>query len=251
MMGTVARFVCADSPLVDKVLASLRRRVGPQKFNAWFRRGARVDVSDRQLRVAVANPFVARWIESHYADDLAEAASEHLADALPVVVTIDPQLSADCPKGQLDSQAEIVRRTADGRTRDRRAKAEVVLRHKLDDFVVGPSNRLAYSASRHMTTQAAAPFRLLFLHGPCGVGKTHLLQGICEAVRRDGRTRWRYVTGEQFTNEYIAALRGKTFGEFRNRYRNLDLLAIDDVHFLAAKRGIQNEFLHTFDAVEG
>ncbi|MBS3733648.1 MAG: chromosomal replication initiator protein DnaA [Phycisphaerae bacterium] len=248
-MDTAAPSVCADESLAEKVLAALRMRVGPQKFNAWFRRGARVEVTDHQLQVAVPNPFVARWIETHYGDDLADAAAEHGDRRLPVVVTIDPSLTGDCRKRQLDSQADIVRRTAAGRTRDRRRPA-VTLRHRLADFVVGRSNRLAYSAAQAMAGRGQSPFGLLFLHGPCGVGKTHLLQGICETVRQAGEARWRYVTGEQFTNEYIAALRGKTFGEFRRRYRNLDLLAIDDVHFLAAKRGIQNEFLHTFDAVE-
>ncbi len=250
-MDTVARSVCAEEPLTDKILATLRDRVGPQKFNAWFRGGARVELGTEHLEVAVPNPFVANWIETHYRAELAEAASIHTDQELPVIVTIDPALSANCRKRQLDSQADIVRRTTHGRVRPRKAEGQPALRHRLDEFVVGTGNRLAYSASQAMASPSAPPFRLLFVHGPCGVGKTHLLQGVCEALaRRDEAKRWRYVTGEQFTNDYIAALRGRKFAEFRQRYRNLDLLAIDDVHFLSAKRGIQEEFLHTFDAVE-
>jgi len=81
------------------------------------------------------------------------------------------------------------------------------------------------------------------------VGKTHLLQGICSVVRRR-RLRWRFVTAEQFTNEFIGALRQKKIDAFRTRYRSLDLLAIDDVHFLAAKKATQDEFLHTYNAIE-
>jgi chromosomal replication initiator protein len=106
-----------------------------------------------------------------------------------------------------------------------------------------------------MVAPEAPPFAQLFLHGPCGVGKTHLLDGICHAVgaakRPGGPLRWRYVTGEQFTNEFVTALRKRDGEAFRARYRNLDLLAIDDVHFLAAKKATQEEFLHTFNAIQG
>ena len=96
-------------------------------------------------------------------------------------------------------------------------------------------------------------FSPLFIHGACGLGKTHLLQGICNAVakRRSRRhVRWRYVTAEQFTNEFVQAISRKRTADFRARYRDLDLLAIDDVHFLAAKKATQAEFLHTFNAIQ-
>ncbi|MFW6062510.1 MAG: chromosomal replication initiator protein DnaA, partial [Planctomycetota bacterium] len=98
------------------------------------------------------------------------------------------------------------------------------------------------------------PFNPLFIHGPCGVGKTHLLQGICNAVARRRKSgepvNFRYVSAEQFTNEFVGAMRAKKLDEFRCRYRNLDVLAIDDVHFLAAKKATQDEFLHTFNAIQ-
>ncbi|MFN5496398.1 MAG: DnaA ATPase domain-containing protein, partial [bacterium] len=91
---------------------------------------------------------------------------------------------------------------------------------------------------------------ILFIHGECGVGKTHLIQGICRRrLERAPRQVIRYVTAEQFTNEYIASVRAGTLDEFRKRLRRVDLLAIDDIHFFANKTATQAEFLHTIDAI--
>jgi chromosomal replication initiator protein len=121
---------------------------------------------------------------------------------------------------------------------------------RLESFVVGPSNRLAFSAAERLADDLDRTAGLLFLHGECGVGKTHLMQGICSRRReRDPRQRVRCLSGEQFTNEFIAAVRGGGIEEFRRRHRKIDLLAIDDVHFLANKSATQAEFLHTLDAI--
>jgi len=202
----------------------------------------------------VPNPFTANWIEQHYQSDLAASATLCAKKPMQVVVSIDPSLSGQCSKRKLDIQADIVSRTTQGRARHRAPIKSPTLRHTLDEFVVGECNELAYQAAKSAVS-GAGHFSQIFVHGPCGVGKTHLLQGICNTLsRRDGKDgqplRWRYVTGEQFTNEFIVAVRNRKGNEFRNRYRGLDLLAIDDVHFLAAKRATQSEFLHTFNAIE-
>jgi len=237
----------------QRLLALLHERIGPQKFNAWFKRGSDVSVEDDHVKVLVPNSFVANWIETHYHEDILAAAEAQGGRKRGVLVTIDPSLSSDLRRRQLDAQADIVAKAATGRARPRRAAPPVRLRHRLEDFVVGPSNRLAYTAACAVAEgQQSAP-RPLFIHGACGVGKTHLLQGVCDAAERrrgGGPVRWRYVTGEQFTNEFIAALRSRGLEKFRARYRQLDLLAIDDVHFLAAKRATQEEFLHTYNAIE-
>jgi chromosomal replication initiator protein len=160
-------------------------------------------------------------------------------------------LSGTLRKTQLDSQAQIVDLAGQGRSRPPAPQTQV-LRHRMDEFVVGESNRLAYTAAMAVGGGQGVPFNPLFIHGSCGVGKTHLLQGVCELAgrrRTGGPMTWRYVTGEQFTNEFITALRHKKIDEFRARYRKLDLLAIDDVHFLAAKKATQDEFLHTFNTI--
>lgn len=252
-MEAGALSVCADSA-VQSVLAALQGLIGPQKFNAWFRHGTRVAIEDGYVRVAVPNPFVANWIETHYQAEIARAVREQIGSSPKVVVTVDPALTSELRRGQLDSQADIVHRASEGRARPRRAPEPSTLRYRLEDFVVGGSNRLAFSAAAAVAKRARTPFSHLFVHGPCGVGKTHLLQGICNAardVRVDGRRLlWSYVTGEQFTNEFVSSLRKRQAAEFRAKFRKLDLLVIDDVHFLSAKKATQEEFLHTFNAIQ-
>jgi chromosomal replication initiator protein len=122
---------------------------------------------------------------------------------------------------------------------------------RLEDFVVGESNRLGFAASEQFGDGSAEAPSILFIHGECGVGKTHLIQGLCRRrLERAPRQVIRYVTAEQFTNEYIASVRAGTLDEFRKRLRRVDLLAIDDIHFFANKTATQAEFLHTIDAID-
>lgn len=252
-MASGAESLRADDAM-RSIYESLHERVGTQKYNAWFKHGTRLSLEDEHVSVAVPNPFVANWIESHYRSDIAEVVEAHTGLKRRVSVTIDPELVMNIRKRDLDSQADIVQKTCQGRARFRDPAPSQILRYDLKDFVVGESNKLAYSAALAMAGEAKPAFNPLFIHGVCGVGKTHILQGVCSQVsrmRRKGRPfTWKYVTGEQFTNEFIQSLRGKKVAEFRQRYRQLDVLAIDDVHFLAAKKATQDEFLHTFNAIE-
>ncbi|MCY2926723.1 MAG: chromosomal replication initiator protein DnaA, partial [Planctomycetota bacterium] len=233
---------------------TLLERIGPQCFNAWFRGGASIVLDDSHVRVSVPNSFVAHWIETHYRGEIADSAQEQTGLERPVVITVDPLLSGKVRQGQLDKQADSVAKATEGRARPRRPAARAVLRYHLKDFIVGESNKLAHSAALSAAGAGAPRFNPLFIHGPCGVGKTHLLQGICNAAaggrRGDHPLAWAYLSAEQFTNEFIQAIGQKKTAEFRARYRRLDLLAIDDVHFLAAKKATEEEFLHTFNAIQ-
>ena len=250
---SIAGNVRAQGGLAESILVALHRRIGTQKLNAWFKHSTSLSYEDGQVKVGTANPFTAGWIESHFADDLAAAAQEVTASAATVLVSVDPALNGRIRRRQLDIQANLVARGTSGRTR-RRHKGGQKLRHKLDDFVVGASNRLAYSAAVAVAESGAAKFNPLFVHGTCGVGKTHLLQGICNAVDEANTNgsglKWRYLTAEQFTNDFVEAIKAKKVDRFRRTYRPLDLLVIDDVHFLAAKKATQDEFLHTFNTID-
>ncbi len=125
------------------------------------------------------------------------------------------------------------------------------LRHDVESYVVGPSNQLAYNAALYVAEFPGAQYNPLFIHGSCGLGKTHLLQGLCKRfIEHHPTKRWMYLTGEEFTNEFLLALRSNKLDAFRRRMRDLDLLVIDDVHFLGGKKATQEEFLHTFNAIE-
>jgi chromosomal replication initiator protein len=125
------------------------------------------------------------------------------------------------------------------------------LRHEIETFVVGQSNQLAYNTALYVAEFPGAQYNPLFIHGGCGLGKTHLLQGLCRRfISHHPTKRWTYLTGEEFTNEFLSALRANKVDVFRRKMRELDLLVIDDVHFLSGKKATQEEFLHTFNAIE-
>ena len=125
------------------------------------------------------------------------------------------------------------------------------LRHDLESFIVGPSSQLAYNTAGYVAEFPGGQYNPLFIHGSCGLGKTHLLQGLCKRfIELHPTKRWAYLTGEEFTNDFLFALRNNKLDAFRRRMRDLDLLVIDDVHFLGGKRATQEEFLHTFNAIE-
>lgn len=251
-MIDTAEMVRADNEQ-HAILDVLAERIGPQKFNAWFKATTRFSVEHGRVKLSVPNPFVASWIENHFMADLEGAVLTAMGQACPVMVCVDPALSGQFRKRQLDTQATQVTRSNNGGGGNSTPPQPTALRHKLDDFVVGPNNQLAFSTATAVAGGGKVPFNPLFIHSNCGLGKTHLLQGICNhvAARTEGRpARWRYVSGEQFTNEFVAAIKKKQLEEFRATYRKLDLLVIDDVHFLASKRATQEEFLHTFDTID-
>ena len=125
------------------------------------------------------------------------------------------------------------------------------LRHDMESFIVGPTNQLAYNTACYVAEFPGAQYNPLFIHGECGLGKTHLLQGVCKKfIEHHPTKRWLYLTGEEFTNEFLSSLRNNKLDAFRRKMRDLDLLVIDDVHFLGGKKATQEEFLHTFNAIE-
>ena len=231
----------------------LAQRVGPQKYRIWFRHSTRLAIADGYLKVGVPNLFIASWIENHFSNELNQAARAVLGTNTKVTFVIDPELSGRQKKTQFDYQAQLVAKAQD---RKRPVPAKIIagqkpLKLRLDDFVVGSSNELAYNAARAVVNDQKSPFNPLFIHGGYGVGKTHLLQGICNAVaqRRCG-TGWLYLSAEDFANQFVLALKTRKLEAFRRRLRQTELLAIDDIHFLASKPSTQEEFLHTFNAID-
>ncbi|UCD76376.1 MAG: AAA family ATPase [Phycisphaerales bacterium] len=244
----------------------LADRIGSHKYDMWFGH-AELRVDGQTVEVATDSQFVARWIDAHFSRDLRGVAREMLGEQAEITVHVAPDVcgrrDGARPSGHRTSP-EKPHRTGPGVSELPRGGApDLPCRseghrgnrrrfRQLEDFVVGPSNRLAFAAACRIAQQSdALGCSPMFIHGGCGLGKTHLLQGICRryASLTGYRSAVRYVTGEQFTNEYIAAVRNNTLDRFRRKVRRLDLLAIDDVHFLANKLRTQNEFLHTIDEI--
>jgi chromosomal replication initiator protein len=230
--------------------------LGPQRFNVWFKNATSFALSDGYLRISAPNHFVGEWIERHFADTISAAVREVTGQECSVNYVIDANLAKGLRKKQPDRQVEFVANNPERMAREQRRAglpaAAPSLRGRLDDFVVGSSNRLAYAAACGVGESPGKQYNPLFIHGGCGIGKTHLLQGICNALsEKSPNLRWRYVSGEEFTNDYVCSVKAREEDAFRARYRQIDVLVIDDVHFFANKRATQDEFLHTFKAIDG
>ena len=250
MIVSPRRGVCVDVSATEKV-SNLRElvanRIGPTRYRTWFGDTAEFRLNDDSLDVMVASSFVGNWIASNYMDDLVASAQEVLGAEGQIDVRIVQTTTASDERARRRPGPSVAAQIPARRARE----ARVQLRGKLDDFVVGPSNKLAYAAAGHMARDPGKAFKLLVVHGGCGLGKTHLLQGICNGlIHLHPTLEWRYISGEQFTNEFIYAVKSGHIDRFRARFRNVDTLVIDDIHFLANKKATQAEFLHTFDAID-
>ena len=202
----------------------------------WFSNTA-VRCNEDSIEILAATPFAAGWINERFSAVIEDAAKTTFGREIPVHISVTQEPREE-PDLQRIPQRQIQQPV-------RRLTRQLL---SFDDFVVGTCNRLACAAAKQISEEDGRMVSPLFIYGACGVGKTHLLQAICKLTAKTSKGNVRYVTAEQFTNEFIASSRSGEFSRFRNRYRNLDLLAIDDVHFVASKTKTQEELVHTLDA---
>lgn len=245
----------ASHDRVEDIRGRIAQKVGSQRFNLWFKNSTQFNVVEDHLEVGVPNPFIGGWIERHFSDQIAEAAKEATGRELQILYSVNPSLISGLRGRQSDEQASAAVRLVGPERRtgcpgDSRATPRI-LKGRLDSFVVGSSNRLAFNAALAVVEGSNARYGPLFIHGGCGLGKTHLLQGIANALAaKNPNLRWEYLSGEEFTNRFLGALHNRQLDQLRQRLRHLDALIIDDVHFLANKKATQEEFLHTFNAID-
>jgi len=218
---------------VNTLLRSLAREVGEDHFERYFLGQTRLLLDGGVLVVTVASGFLSQLIERRFSDALRRVTGAS-------VVRFNVDRSVFTPRE--------LREPRTGEASPGRPAMPAPAKYGLDDFIVGSANRLAYAAVRRLV-EGDTPGAPTFIHGACGLGKTHLLQGAVSLFQRlHPRGQVRYVTGEQFTNDFLAALKGNRVDGFRKQYRSCELLCVDDVHFLSNKDATQSELLHTFDA---
>jgi chromosomal replication initiator protein len=232
-------------------LGELQVSLSPANFETWLKETALVAVDDNRFRVAVPNGFAKDWLETRYRSLI----SPTLARVVGYSVTVDfevqegvtSQPAADGAGAQPTSvrlEPGRVGGASDG------SSASLNPRYTFRNFIVGSANRLAHAASLSVAERPGHAYNPLFLYGGVGLGKTHLMHAIGNQVlSRFPRKRVVYATSEKFTNEFIAGIQQGRIEEFRNRYRRIDLLLIDDIQFIADKERTQEEFFHTFNAI--
>ncbi|TMF74590.1 MAG: chromosomal replication initiator protein DnaA [Chloroflexi bacterium] len=234
-------------------LGELQVGLSRAQYDTWFKDTQVVSEEDDVFLIGVPNAFAREWLESKFRPQV-RAALQHLLGRTVDVrfVTSSGTSSAGARTSAAPGMAAPASgpgQQAGGQER-REAGALLNARYTFSTFVVGSNNRLAHAAALSVAERPGHSYNPLFVYGGSGLGKTHLMHAIGHAViARHPKKRVAYATSEKFTNEFINSIRAQKGEEFRERYRRIDVLLIDDIQFIAGKEGTQEEFFHTFNAI--
>lgn len=234
------------SKIWDRALGFIESRMGKDVIETWFHQTCLGEINGSNATIIVPNKFFGEWLGRNYRTLIGEAiysaqGKEGEGQVKILFVVGDGNNPSDIQPPALDSQPTI-----QGRTPRRQLPNP---KYSFDTFVVGASNQFAHAASLAVAEAPARAYNPLFIYGGVGLGKTHLLNSIGNFVMEKTNLRIAYVTTEQFTNEVINSIRYDKMIDLRRRYRNVDMLLIDDIQFLAGKERTQEEFFHTFNTL--
>ena len=237
-----------DATIWDQVLTRIETKVNRHSFYTWFKPTSFVADGGASITIRVPNALFKDWLTKHYSVVLSEALAEvrrpgvsvvFVAEGLtPVPPVAEPIAVAAEPPPQAPTMAPS---TAPGGLNPR---------YTFDTFIVGPSNQFAHAACRAVAEAPSRSYNPLFIYGGVGLGKTHLMHAVGHYVlHHDASLKLTYISSERFMNEMINAVRYDRILDFRERYRSVDVLLVDDIQFVSGKEGTQTEFFHTFNAL--
>lgn len=231
--------------LWDKALASIKTKLSKPSFETWLKSTKADSLDDDTLVVCAPNEFARDWLESQYLGLITEVVQDLTGSELNVKFTI--------PQNGYENDIDYEKRRKNTIAKPRPAlgaKTMLNPKYTFDTFVIGSGNRFAHAASLAVAEAPARAYNPLFIYGGVGLGKTHLMHAIGHYVTEHSPdAKVVYLPSEKFTNEFINAIRDNKDIEFRNKYRNVDVLLIDDIQFLAGKEATQEEFFHTFNTL--
>src|SRR3990167_4720706 len=227
----------------EKSQTQIQERVGKASYETWF---SAIQVKEKTpgiLTVETPDDFFRAWIVDHYQSDL-----QKILDTI-AQRPVSLEFSVNTTILSADTQTRLAR-LEQNFTRTEGIQSVLNARFTFDNFVIGPSNRFACAASLAVAESPAKAYNPLLIYGRVGLGKTHLIQAITHKIRQlHPAMKHCYLSSEQFTNELINAIRNRSTSQFRKKYREIDVLLIDDVQFIAGKESTQEEFFHTFNAL--
>lgn len=227
----------------EKSQPRIQERVGKTSYETWFSAIQVKEKTHGTLTVETPDDFFRAWIVDHYQNDIQEILDAAAQRPVPLEFSVNTGILS------ADTQTRLAR-LEQNFTRTEGAQSVLNARFTFDNFVVGPSNRFACAASLAVAESPAKAYNPLFIYGRVGLGKTHLIQAITHRIRQlYPAMKHCYMSSEQFTNELINAIRNRSTSQFRKKYREIDVLLIDDVQFIAGKESTQEEFFHTFNAL--
>ena len=250
----------AADDLWQAVSRLLRAQLGEATYRTWLAGVQALDLQNGVLRLSVPHQVARRRIETSYADQIAEALRQVTDTAIDIDLFVEtaPRDAIDDPppdplaflSGSITTDEPQSSPTLD--LRDERVGGALNPHYTFEEFVIGASNRFAHAAAMSVAEKPAAAYNPLFIYGDSGLGKTHLLHAVGHHMCQLFPTkRVRYVTTEAFMNEFVEAIRTNSRQDFKRRYREVDLLLVDDVQFVQNHERLQEEFFHTFDSLHG
>jgi len=230
--------------LWDDACAKLRGMLNEDTYNLWFAALRPAGYANHVFSLGVPNEFIQIWLQDNYRDLVRDILAQVSGDALSVKFVVTPELKAAAPPAR-PKQMEIAEPKE-----NKDADAKMNPRYTFEAFVVGPSNHFAHAAAMAVAQSPAKAYNPLFVYGGVGLGKTHLMQAIGQyANSKKKSSKVVYISSERFTNEFILAIQTSSLVKFRKKYRQADILLIDDIHFLGGKERLQEEFFHTFNTL--
>jgi len=232
----------------DKILNNIKNNVGEAVFKVWFSHLQPKSYNQGVLKIEVPSKFVKDWLEKKFEQTILKIIKEFVPEIknIEFVVSVKPSLEVNYRRSSIKKITSVSQQKLS--IFEINPQTNLNPRYRFDNFVVGQSNELAFAACQGVTRSLGKLHNPLFVYGPVGVGKTHLLQATGnEALRLHKNLKIKYSTTEEFTNEFIQSLKNHTTEEFRLKFRDVDILILDDVHFLSGKNTSQEELFHTFN----
>ncbi|MCP5003314.1 MAG: chromosomal replication initiator protein DnaA [Planctomycetes bacterium] len=228
----------------EEVLSEVETKIGIRMYNLWFKNVRLLSFKNDTVTIGVPNLFIQKKISNNF--------ESFIRDSLKNVASINPSIKFHIENRV--AQNEDNNKLSIRYNTDNAPKQDPAISNNknlvLEGFIVGDCNRLAYASALEISKPGPVAFNTLFVHGPIGVGKTHLLQGIYNRLKEESANiSVVYKPAENWTNEFVYSLRGGGLESFRKKYRSTDIFLVDDVHFLSNKKGVQEEFLHTFNTL--
>jgi len=232
--------------LWEQILSVIKKKLSKPSFDTWFKSTKASIFSDSLLVICAPNNFAKEWLENKYISIIRTTVDEITGYQVEVKIVVEEDGQADLD----DAIRAKEKRKAKVQILDESRTQMLNSKYTFDTFVIGAGNRFAHAASLAVAESPAKSYNPLFLYGGVGLGKTHLMHAIGHFIlEHHHNTRVLYISSEKFTNEFINAIRDNRGESFRNKYRNIDVLLIDDIQFLAGKEQTQEEFFHTFNAL--
>lgn len=225
----------------DQIIKELEKKINKETLDNWFSSTNLASFDSRQITLSVPNKFLRDWLVENYLASIQEAASNILNSQISVRFIVEEKNSEQPAFSESTKKKEIEANSS---------ASFLNPNYTFKNFVTGPCNQFAHAASQAVSESPAKAYNPLFIYGGVGLGKTHLMHAIGHYILSHKReSKLYYISSEKFTNEFISSIQHDKMTEFRNKYRNMDVLLLDDIQFIAGKDRSQEEFFHTFNTL--